>query len=89
MTRLTRSEPTSRALTRDEADALGREFDALRQEVLDDLGERDVAHLRAVMRASNGSAMLGRTLLHFGLDPLTFVVGTGALALAKILENME
>ncbi|MCB9599031.1 MAG: acyl-CoA desaturase [Sandaracinus sp.] len=89
MTRLTRSEPTSRALTRDEADALGGELDALRQEVMADLGERDVAHLRAVMRASNGSAILGRTLLHFGIDPLTFVVGSSALALAKILENME
>ncbi|UJR85616.1 fatty acid desaturase family protein [Sandaracinus amylolyticus] len=79
----------SRPLTRDEADALGRELDALRAEVLADLGARDVEHIRAVMRAANGCELAGRFLLHFGIDPVTFAVGAGALGLAKILENME
>lgn len=79
----------SRTLSRAEADALGRELDAIRAEVLADLGERDVAHMRAVMKTASASAILGRVLLHFGIDPVTFMLGTGALGLAKILENME
>lgn len=81
--------PRARTLTREESDAFGRELDAIRAEVLADLGERDVAHMRNVIRASNGAEILGRVLLHVGIDPLTFVLGSGALALAKILENME
>ena len=80
---------SSQRLTREESDALGRELDAIRAEVLVDLGERDVAHIRAVMKAAGAASIAGRTLLHFGIDPVTFVLGTGALGLAKILENME
>ncbi len=79
----------SKTLTRDEADAFGRELDALRHEVVADLGKRDVAHIRRVIRAANRSEAAGRVLLHFGLGPVSFVLGTSALALSKILENME
>ena len=79
----------SRALTSEETEAFGRELDALRAEVLGDLGARDVAHIRAVIRAANGCELAGRFLLHVGIDPATFLVGTGALAVSKILENME
>lgn len=80
---------TSRTLTREEADAFGRELDALRQEVLETLGQRDVDHIRAVVRAATWAETGGRLLLHFGLGPVSFVLGAGALATAKILENME
>jgi linoleoyl-CoA desaturase len=80
---------TSQELTRAEADAFGRELDALRQQVLEDLGERDLAHIRAVIRTANASELTGRVLLHVGFGPLSFVAGVSALALAKILENME
>jgi linoleoyl-CoA desaturase len=83
------AERAIRTLTRPELDALARELDALRSEVVADLGERDVEHMRRVMRAAYRSEAAGRMLLHFGLDPLTFVLGVGALGLAKILENME
>ncbi len=79
----------SRTLTRDEADAFGRELDALRAEVLADLGQRDVDHIRAVIKVANTCEATGRVLLHVGLGPLTFAVGTTALTLAKILDNME
>jgi len=78
-----------RTLTRDEADAFGRELDALRSEVVASLGQRDTDHIRRVIRAQRVSEIVGRALLHVGFDPLSFVAGTGALALAKILENME
>lgn len=79
----------SKNLTREEADAFGRELDALRQEVVADLGERDVEHIRQIIRTANLSEAAGRVLLHFGFGPVSFVLGTSALGLSKILENME
>jgi linoleoyl-CoA desaturase len=80
---------TSKTLTRAEADAFGRELDALRQEVVDDLGQRDVDHIRAMIRLVRYTEASGRALLHFGLDPFTFALGVAALGTSKILENME
>jgi fatty acid desaturase len=79
----------TRTLTSDEAAALGRELDELRQEVVASLGERDVDHIRRVIRTARYSEAAGRLLLHLGVDPLTFAVGTAALGLSKVLENME
>lgn len=79
----------SNNLTRDEADAFGRELDALRQEVIADLGERDVEHIRQIIRTANLSEAAGRVLLHFGFGPVSFALGTSALGVSKILENME
>jgi NADPH-dependent stearoyl-CoA 9-desaturase len=76
-------------LTPAEIDAFGRELDALRQEVLADLGQRDVDHIRAMIRVTRYAEVGGRALLHFGLDPVTFGLGVAALATAKIFENME
>jgi linoleoyl-CoA desaturase len=79
----------SKTLTREESDAFGRELDALRREVIADLGQRDVDHIRSIIRMAHRSEVAGRVLLHFGVGPASFVVGTSALALSKILENME
>jgi linoleoyl-CoA desaturase len=79
----------SRALSAAEVDAFGRELDALRAEVVADLGQRDVDHIRAVMRAAAASGLAGRALLALGWGPLSFAAGAGALGVAKILENME
>jgi linoleoyl-CoA desaturase len=78
-----------RHLSDAEADALGRELDALRREIEADLGQRDVDHMRAVIRAATISEASGRLLLAVGIGPLSFLLGTSALSLAKILENME
>ena len=79
----------SKNLTREEADAFGRALDALRQQVVADLGARDVEHIRQMIRTVHRSEAAGRVLLHFGLGPVSFLLGTSALGLAKILENME
>lgn len=78
-----------RPLTREEVAAFGREIDSLREEALRDRGQRDVDHLRSVVRVMRYTGAAGRFLLHFGVDPVTFVVGTAALGVSKILENME
>ena len=80
---------TSVTMTRDQAEAFGRELDDLRREIEADLGQRDVDHIRDVVRAAHRSEAAGRLLLHLGVGPVSFVAGTAALSLAKILENME
>jgi linoleoyl-CoA desaturase len=80
---------TSRELNADELEAFGRELDAIRADVIADLGERDVEHIRNMIRVAQYSELAGRGLLHFGIGPLSFLAGTGALATSKILENME
>jgi linoleoyl-CoA desaturase len=80
---------TSQQSDSDRAEAFGRELDALRAEIVADLGQRDVDHIRAVIRSAHYDEAAGRLLLHFGVGPMSFVAGTAALALSKILENME
>jgi fatty acid desaturase len=76
-------------LTPEEIEAFGRELDAIRDRQLADLGEADRAHIDRIIDIAQTSEAAGRLLLHFGIDPISFVLGTGALTLAKILENME
>jgi fatty acid desaturase len=76
-------------LTPADLDALGEELDAIRAEVLADLGERDVEYMRRVIRTQRGLAVAGRALLFAGFVPPVWVAGTASLALAKILDNME
>ena len=52
----------SKNLTRDEADAFGRELDRVRQDVVADLGERDVEHIRQIIRTAHRSEAAGRVL---------------------------
>jgi NADPH-dependent stearoyl-CoA 9-desaturase len=80
---------TSKTLSDAAADAFGRELDALRAEVLADLGQADVDHIRRMIRLVRYTEAGGRALLHFGLGPITFALGTTALGASKILENME
>ena len=76
-------------LTPEDLDAIGRELDAIRDEVMADLGERDAAYIRKVVRAQRGLEGGGRAALLVSLFPPAWLAGTTALAVAKILENME
>jgi fatty acid desaturase len=92
MTRLSADRPASihwHGLSRSQVAALQAELDALRNEVIDDLGERDLAYIHGVIRTARLSAIGGRSLLMFGFGPLSWALGVAALANAKILENME
>ena len=79
----------SMVLSDAQAEHFGEELDALRREVLDDLGQDDVDHIRRIIRLCRYSEAGGRLMLHVGVGPVSFVLGVGALTLAKILENME
>lgn len=77
------------ALSRAEIEQFGAELDAIRQRVMNDLGQRDVDHIRKMITICRASEVAGRGLLHFGVGPISWVAGVLALAHAKILDNME
>jgi NADPH-dependent stearoyl-CoA 9-desaturase len=76
-------------LTPADIEALGRELDAVRQEVLARRGERDAAYIRRVIDTQRRLELAGRALLLAGRLPVAWVLGTVCLSLAKILDNME
>ncbi|MCW2957439.1 MAG: fatty acid desaturase [Solirubrobacterales bacterium] len=76
-------------LTPEDLDAIGRELDAIRDRVAADLGEQDAKYIRKVIGAQRALEVTGRGSLMLGLFPPAWVLGTTALTLAKILENME
>ena len=81
--------PKNRNLTEAELAAFARELDQIKQEVLDDLGEKDAKYIRRVYSSVRYSSFLGRTLLFAGWFPPAWLLGTGLLSFAKIMENME
>lgn len=79
----------TRSLNPAELDKLAAELDALRQQTLNDLGEADAKYIRRIVSSVRYTAMAGRGLLFLGWFPPAWLAGTGLLAAAKILENME
>jgi len=72
-----------------QAEKLCEEIDQLRRELVSQLGAKDARYIRRVVRLARGSAIAGRGLLMFGFEPVSWCLGTLALAFAKIVENME
>ncbi|MET9000681.1 acyl-CoA desaturase [Amycolatopsis sp. NPDC004169] len=68
---------------------LAREFDAIHDRVRADLGERDRRYIKGVIRLHRQIAVAGRVLLLGSRSKVAWTAGTGCLAVAKILENME
>ena len=76
-------------LTSHEVELLGKELDAIRQDVLDSRGERDAAYIRRVVQVQRMLELGSRAVLMRSRRPAAWVLGTGGLAVAKILDNME
>src|SRR5436190_920106 len=76
-------------LTPANLETIGRELDAIRDEVMADLGERDAAYIRKVVKVQRGLEGAGRAALLVSLFPPAWLAGTTALSVAKVLENME
>ncbi|GAA4587103.1 linoleoyl-CoA desaturase [Actinoplanes octamycinicus] len=90
MTTLQRLEDNPIAhLTAEDIEAIGRELDAIRDEVIAARGERDAAYIRRVIKVQRSLEMGSRAVLLFSLFPPAWIVGTAGLSVAKILENME
>jgi fatty acid desaturase len=76
-------------LTPEQVEALGDELDELRGATIMDLGERDAEYIRRIIKAQRALEIAGRGLLFAGFLPPAWLGGTAALALSKILDNME
>jgi len=69
--------------------ALGRELDAVRDEVIASRGEGDAEYTRGVIQAQVSLEVASRGVLLVSLFPPAWLAGTAGLSIAKILENME
>ncbi len=76
-------------MTASEFDAFGKALDEIRQDVIDDLGQRDVDHIKDMMHKQKLGEIMGRGLIHSSLTPISWAAGVGLLSASKILENME
>jgi linoleoyl-CoA desaturase len=77
------------SLTEEQIDELGRELDAIRKRVVDDLGADDRKYLYDIVKWQRGLEVAGRASLFLGWLPPFWLAGVGALSLSKILDNME
>jgi fatty acid desaturase len=76
-------------LTKEQIEEIGKEFDALHEEVKCDLGDRDAAYIRSIIGLQRRLALLGRVMMFGSRWRPAWVAGTATLGVAKILENME
>jgi fatty acid desaturase len=77
-------------LSAEQLDELGRELDALHEEVFAELGESDARYIRNLIAFHRRLVLAARVLLVVDSRRRgSWIAGTAALSLAKILENME
>jgi linoleoyl-CoA desaturase len=76
-------------LTPEQIEALGREFDAIHDEVFAELGDRDARYIRSTIKLHRLLVLAARAMLLGSRYKPLWMTGTAALSVAKILENME
>jgi NADPH-dependent stearoyl-CoA 9-desaturase len=77
-------------LSEDDVAAIGRELDAIREQVVRSRGARDAAYIRRVVAVQRALELGSRVVLLAGSRwRPAWVLGTASLSLAKILDNME
>lgn len=76
-------------LSDDDIADIGKRLDAIKLEVTESLGERDVAYIRRLIRVQRALEVAGRISLMFAGNKKCWWAGTAFLSTAKILENLE
>jgi NADPH-dependent stearoyl-CoA 9-desaturase len=76
-------------LTPEQIEQLGREFDAIHEEVYAELGDRDSRYIRSTIKLHRQLVLAARAMLLGSRYRPLWLGGTAALSVAKILENME
>ena len=76
-------------LTPEQIEQIGKEFDAIHDEVFNSLGETDARYIHNVIALHRQLALLSRAILLGSRYPGAWLLGTAVLGIAKILENME
>ncbi|MGC5040116.1 fatty acid desaturase family protein [Streptomyces sp. DT190] len=85
---MTAIDPTAH-LSAEQIEQLGRELDAIRDEVIASRGEKDAAYIRKVISAQRKLELVSRGVLLFSFFPPAWIIGTAGLSVAKIMDNME
>lgn len=67
----------------------GAALDAVKERVLAQVGEEDVRHVRRVNAFSRAMEIAGRGLIFFSPEPVSFLLGVGALWIHKQLQATE
>ncbi|WP_307807919.1 fatty acid desaturase family protein [Nocardioides xinjiangensis] len=84
--------PTHRSygdLSDAEVEQLGRDLDALREQVLASRGARDAAYIRRLIAVQRCLEVGGRVVLLGSRSRTAWWLGTASLTLSKVLDNME
>ncbi|MGM0928876.1 MAG: fatty acid desaturase family protein [Actinomycetota bacterium] len=81
--------PAAAHLSDEQIAELGRELDAIRDEVLATRGSSDADYIRRIINIQRTLEIAGRLALLGGRNRTAWVTGTALLSFAKILENME
>jgi linoleoyl-CoA desaturase len=76
-------------LSAEDVETLGRELDAIREQIIASRGERDAAYIRRIIDVQRKLELSSRAVLLFSLFPPAWLIGTAGLSISKILENME
>src|SRR6201985_2143444 len=76
-------------LSQEQLDELARIFDAMHDEIREDLGDRDRRYITSMIEMHRRLAVLARTVLVASRFKPAWVLGVAANSAAKILENME
>jgi NADPH-dependent stearoyl-CoA 9-desaturase len=76
-------------LTPEQIEQLGREFDAIHDDVYAELGDRDARYIRSTIKLHRELVLAARAMLAGARYRPLWLGGTAALSVAKILENME
>jgi fatty acid desaturase len=69
--------------------AFAEAIDAVKDEIHARLGAQDIEHLLRVERFSRCMEVVGRVLIHVSLEPVSFLLGVGALWMHKQLQAIE
>ncbi|MFD1213455.1 fatty acid desaturase family protein [Arthrobacter sp. GCM10027362] len=81
--------PAAAHLSDEQVAELGRELDAIRDEVLAQRGAADAAYIRRIIKIQRVLEITGRAALLAGRNRAAWGAGITLLSVAKILENME
>ncbi|GAA1908251.1 fatty acid desaturase [Nocardioides lentus] len=76
-------------LSKEDVEALGAEFDAIRTRIEESRNADDAAYIKRMIKIQRGLAFAGRVTLFASHKKPAWAAGAALLGIAKILENME
>ena len=79
----------SKHLSAEQVAEFGQQVERIRREIMDSIGEQDAQYIYKIRNFVRYSEIASRALLFAGWFPPAWLLGTGLLSFAKIMENME